>query len=223
MHERKKKSQQYKGVYAEVMPKTGSKQIGVLCSWFSSTADLKVFEYTTEADKTEHSFHPLQSYKCTLSQGCFELVEGSSAICSNVVKLDKDKVALITATKATLSTDTLNCITALCNKSKEITKVRKTLEVDLSKTMWVKCGCITLTHQDRNQLSGCSELTDKHINAAQELMRLQFPEIDGLRDTLLQNKPFQQQASCSQILQAIFIRHCHWACVQIMKGSVFFI
>ena len=69
------------------------KQIGVLCSWFSSTADPKVFEYTTEADKaiTEHSFHPLQSYKCTLSQGCFELVEGSSAICSNVVKLDKDK------------------------------------------------------------------------------------------------------------------------------------
>ena len=168
MHERKTKTQQYKGVYAEVMPKTGSKQIGVLCSWFSSTADLKVFEYTTEADKTitEHSFHPLQSYKCTLSQGCFELVEGSSAICSNVVKLDKDKVALITATKATLSTDTLNCITALCNKSKEITKVHKTLEVDLSKTMWVKCGCITLTHQDRNQLSGCSELTDKHINAA---------------------------------------------------------
>lgn len=148
------------------------------------------------------------------------MVEGSSAIFSNIVSLDKDKVALITANKATLSTDIVNYITALCDNCKKMHSVDETVEVDLSKKMWIKCGSITLTHQDRNQLSGYLELTDKHINAAQELMKLQFPEIDGLRNTHLQNKPFQQQANCSQILQAIFIRRCHWACVQINKGSV---
>ena len=87
--------------------------------------------------------------------------------------------------------------------------------------MWVKCRSITLTHQDRSLLSGYSEITDKHITAAQELMKSQFPEVDGLRNPLLQNKPFEQQDNCSQVLKAIFIRCCHWACVQINKGDVF--
>ena len=80
-HEKTKKLQQYKGIHAEIVSKTESKEIRVLCLWFSPTADPKVFKYSTEADKaiTEHSFHPLQLYKYTLSRGCFELIEGSNA------------------------------------------------------------------------------------------------------------------------------------------------
>ena len=109
-------------MYADILPKTESKEIGVLSSWFSPTAD--PIEYRNAANKvtTVHSFHPLQSYRCTLSQGCFEVVEGSSATCvfSNNVSVDNDKVALITARKGTLSTDTVNYISTLHHDSKEI-------------------------------------------------------------------------------------------------------
>ena len=94
-------------MYADILPKTESKGIEVLCSWFSPTADPKVLEYSNAANK--------------------------------------------------------------------------------------------VTNQNKIQLSEYSELTDRHINAAQELMKLPFPDIDGLRDTLLQNKSSHQRANCSQI------------------------
>ena len=65
----------------------------------------------------------------------------------------------------------------------------------------VKCGTLTLMKQDKDHLMGGHELTDNDINFAQLLLKSQFPDIDGFRNTLEQNKSFRKVSKCSKIMQ----------------------
>ena len=51
-------------------------------------------------------------------------------------------------------------------------------------------------------------LMDQHINFAQRLLRHQFPNLNGLRLTLLQDKPHCQPTV--NALQILRIKKCHW-------------
>ena len=57
---------------------------------------------------------------------------------------------------------------------------------------WVKH--LTLTQDDEVMLQSGDQLTDKHINAAQKLIKEQFNHIQGLQDTLLSQKREQINA-----------------------------
>lgn len=91
---------------------------------------------------------------------------------------------------------------------------------DLGKQEWVKFGSVTLTKQEKDHLIGEYELSDNHINLAQLLLKLQFPDIDGFRNTLEQDKPFKRLPVCSKLMQVIFVRKCHWACVLLNENKV---
>ena len=54
--------------------------------------------------------------------------------------------------------------------------------------MWVQFQWTSLTMEDKRIIEIGSKLTDKHINFANSLISRQFPNIGGLRSTLLQNR-----------------------------------
>ena len=67
----------------------------------------KVFEFnndTIECSMAAHSFLSVQSYLCIFSRGCFESLDNSDVSFSKVLTTDSDRMALITAHKATLTT-----------------------------------------------------------------------------------------------------------------------
>ena len=51
-------------------------------------------------------------------------------------------------------------------------------------------------------------LNDRHINAAQQLLKEQFPNIDGLQDSLLSQLSFNP--SVNEGIQIHHTEQCHW-------------
>ena len=50
---------------------------------------------------------------------------------------------------------------------------------------WIRCGGIIFTKKDLQLITGGKELTDKHVNAYQSIMKHQFPSMGGFQNTLL--------------------------------------
>ncbi len=65
-----------------------------------------------------------------------------------------------------------------------------------------------LTLSDEKDLVNNEMLNDHHINVAQRLLNIQFPDIEGLGHTLHQSRP--PTKSISNGLQIIFVRGNHW-------------
>ena len=58
-----------------------------------------------------------------------------------------------------------------------------------SDRVWVRCGGRILTEADKTVLQQSGMwLNDRHINFAQYLLRCEFPDVEGLQNTLLQMK-----------------------------------
>ena len=87
-------------------------------------------------------------------------------------------------------------------------KIDSSADSDLDKE-WVRCGCLVLTHHDRNVLLAGQELSDKHINFAHNLLRSQFPMLNSLQSTLFQSRS-QGFKSNVNALQIIHSRGNHW-------------
>ena len=81
---------------------------------------------------------------------------------------------------------------------------------DAEEEEWLSFQNILLTNSDRLVLMSGSELNDKHINFAQELLRKQFPSLHGLRSSL---SPIVNIGVWVDNYVQIF--HCfgnHWVC-----------
>ena len=136
----------------------------------------------------------------------------------------------MTAHTVTLTTAAIDHITTLCvcADDQQSTKAIIDISTDLKKVqeggehIWVKSGIVTLTKQDKDRLIGGHELSDAHINFAQFLLKHQFSNIDGFRNTPEQNKSYIRRfpESSAKLMQVIFIRECHWACVLIHENQV---
>ena len=77
-----------------------------------------------------------------------------------------------------------------------------------SATVWVKIKDITLSIEDRQSILNKQQLTDKHINGALRLIHEQFPAINGLVLTFLQNRPLH--GSSANAIQIFHVRGGHW-------------
>ena len=88
--------------------------------------------------------------------------------------------------------------------------------------IWVTYDRNTLKHSDKKIIEDGSQLTDKHIQLAQTLIRGQFPRIGGLQSTLLQERYHNLPSNSSSTLfkeapldcclQCII---CKWSCAHI--------
>jgi len=53
---------------------------------------------------------------------------------------------------------------------------------------WTQHDGIVLSEHDKVQLCSGKWLSDKHVNFAQSLLKKQFPQVNGLKSTLLLHK-----------------------------------
>ena len=74
--------------------------------------------------------------------------------------------------------------------------------------VWLRFNNYYMTLLDKDVVSNGSMLNDAHINCAQELLRSQFPGIDGLISTLYQNKVPAKRIERG--VQIIHDRGNHW-------------
>ena len=84
--------------------------------------------------------------------------------------------------------------------------------------VWVKNGNITLYDEHKQIiLNNDFKLNDLIINAAQTILKKQFPELMGLQSTLLLKKPQPRFQGDKPYVQIIFDREDHW----IVTSTVF--
>ena len=82
---------------------------------------------------------------------------------------------------------------------------------------WIHLEDITLIMAEKKAIETGEMLTDKHINLAQKMLKRQFPDFNGLRLTLLQNKP--HRFPTSNTIQIFHIKGNHWVCAATHKSG----
>ena len=106
-------------------------------------------------------------------------------------------------------------ITTVVEKNVEVRSVK--IEYDIcgqitakSHTVWIKKGSITLYYHKQIILNDDSKLNDLIINAAQTMLKNQFPELMEFQSTLLLKKPQPRFQDDKLYVQIIFDRGDHW-------------
>ena len=70
-----------------------------------------------------------------------------------------------------------------------------------------------LTFDDEEILTGGRWLTSRHISAVHSLLKKQYPEQNGLQDTLQLSNKYRWASSSKDFVQIIHISQNHWVCV----------
>ena len=86
----------------------------------------------------------------------------------------------------------------------------------ISPVVWATCTGITikLYQEDKVLLEGNHRLNDKHINFAQAMLRKQFPQCDGLQNTLLQQLQWMLRCKSKKDIKTVvffvllLLHHC---------------
>ena len=86
---------------------------------------------------------------------------------------------------------------------------------------WIAVQDIVLNNEDLKAINNGQRLTDKHINFAQRLIQQQFIHLNGLRLTLLQNKPYSGDRQ--NFLLILFVKESHWVVVASSDGERFLV
>jgi len=102
--EKTKATQQYHGFCANV----DDKQIGVLCSWYTSCQH-STRKFSIESVGTIHGYLSFSMYLCTLSSGCFEHTKDTLTL-NGIRKSDDTNAQLVTSECLILSEDTVSII-----------------------------------------------------------------------------------------------------------------
>ena len=131
--------------------------------------------------------------------------DGSKGCCCTVIKLEE--------VKCTPSTDSNETLVDL---SATVSCTGDAKEDDVEDDLWVKCGRHTLKKADKEIIESGSELTDRHIQYAQQLIKNQFSTIGGLHSTLFQSQ--SRESLPDNSIQVIYCsaRH-HWIVVSNME------
>ena len=98
------------------------------------------------------------------------------------------------------------CLTMILSEPEETaTKCQGDTKLASSTCTWVKCERLSLSVSDRDEIVDGLQLSDKHINFAQKIIKCQF-SLQGLQSTLLQttSKPSVNE------LQIVHSRGNYW-------------
>ena len=85
--------------------------------------------------------------------------------------------------------------------------------INVPAVVWASCAGtkIKLYQDDKVLLEENQRLNDKHINFAQAMLRGQFPQCDGLQNTLLQGR--HKYNTATKMVQILHVRGDHWVVV----------
>jgi len=145
------------------------------------------------------------------------------------IKNDNDNILLASAILFSLSDVAFSLVEKLLLKDENanVCVSRDVLDVSVSVSdkdkcevpidTWRQFGCYVLTKQHKNQLYGDQLLNDIHVGAVQMLVKMQFPEIGGLKNTLLQNSKNLQPFQGPKNLQIVHMGDInHWIVISTM-------
>ena len=85
--------------------------------------------------------------------------------------------------------------------------------INVPTVIWATCAGtkIKLYEEDKLLIERNQRLTDKHINFAQAMLRGQFPQCDGLQNTLLQKR--HKYSTAIKMTQILHVRGNHWVVI----------
>lgn len=86
---------------------------------------------------------------------------------------------------------------------------------------WVKHGDIPLTRRDLQDIVNGKELSNLHIHAFQNIIKVQFPHLGGLLNPIYQESTPLEHNPNQVALQVLHIDKCHWAALQIEDSRLF--
>ena len=154
----------------------------------------------------------------------------SSVSPTNLVKMSSANTTSLVAVKSTssslISSISEKCITALPISAKKVSSYslddsvvqpeKKRQKVDSSPVItsfdqvWLKVGSHKLSLHDQMMLMNGEDLSDRHINFAQYLLHTQFPAMQGLVLTLLQEKTIATKLPAGSVQIIHNSRRHHW-------------
>jgi len=129
-------------------------------------------------------------------------------VCAKLISLSEEAVQTIERTVLITSDENKVDVDLTC-----------TSEQDKGETVaptWKKYGCYNLTTVDKSHLCTDHLLNDVHMGAAQELIKLQFPHIRGLHNTLMQNSKSMKAFDGDENLQIVHVqlgKIDHWVII----------
>ena len=106
-----------------------------------------------------------------------------------------------------------NVAYATSNPSKIINVQQESKCETTNTSVWTIVGSTILTMQDRRVLESEEWLSDKHIHAAQQLLKKQHPQIAGLQDTILQVTGVFDVHGSREFVQCLNLGSSHWMVV----------
>ena len=138
--------------------------------------------HVQQGSVSKHVILPVMSYVCILSHACFEKIESAEDVNvqSSIVHVSRSQ--LTTAEHLTLTT----ILHPEPTGGHEYILYFETITVGDDDTSpetekyWTKCGGITLSRKDLQQIVSGKGLSDLHVNAFQNLLKRQFPHVGGL-------------------------------------------
>ena len=85
--------------------------------------------------------------------------------------------------------------------------------INVTPEVWATCvgTNINLYHEDKVLIETNQRLSDKHINFTQAMLQGQFPQCDGLKNTLLQGR--HKYSSDIKMVQILHVRVDHWVVI----------
>ena len=135
----------------------------------------------------------------------------------SILGIDTVKHQLVCAKLISLTDEALQSIERAVYIASSKNKVDLTCSAENSvNQQWKKYGCYNLTTTHKSHLCTGQLLDDIHMGAAQELIKTQFPHINGLRNTVMQNSKSMKEFDGNNSLQIVHVplgKLDHWVII----------
>ena len=177
---------------------------GVLCTWYEGCTC--VFRMSNVGAV----YHSIESYICTLTHDCIDTSASTDDSEVSVTCIPfKPTVIPCNTSVIVLNQECDEYILSLIGTQNCNPEFAENITCTVKEKGWVTCGKAVLTSREKMMLCNGKELSDIHIDASQNLLKLQFYDINGLQSMLYQNK--QPLKKCDNVLQIMFVNNNHWA------------
>ena len=142
---------------------------------------------------------------------------GTTMATTTAIDLRDDGCDIGTTTSAAIDLRKDSCdvgttlaTTAAIDLRKDSCDVGTTTAASVTNDVWITHGNHTLKLSDKREIEQDEEMTDKHIQMAQHLAKIQFPVVGGLQSTLFQQKKKKGSWTANTIQIIYCNKRSHW-------------
>ena len=135
------------------------------------------------------------------------LRESSCSMCANETCKSSSNSA---SKQCIVKEEPIDNISAVIDLGRDNSYAAATTTANITNDVWITHGNHTLKLSDKMAIEQGGEMTDKHMQMAQHLVRIQFPVVGGLQSTLLQQKKKKGTWTMSTVQIIYCNKRSHW-------------